>query len=956
MSFEATSPAFRPLARVRSKSDLTPIDPHTIHVVTSNGQKSTASDSASDSDVSSGSSSHLSRGLRLLFKHLKIHRNTQLQLPLSDREAPLPKQNVFRYRSNSKRDSVTSEVSGESPFGRRSALQLEDESIELDPVLDSQLTHYRIPQVMVNDGLPFTKVSHKNRKQIWLRVDASDFRFLYLKSENTSLTSTISSSGNTSRGSKVKSFGVEDIKAIASDRSASNFREELCISKEAAERWLTIIYYDHTKQKLKTLHLIASSPHDLRKLLSVIESLVMLRSVLAKKFFIDLKDVDREILVEDSKEKRKFLTFSDVLKYSKRLNINISLTHLKQLFDSVANIKEDSKDVPGMDFEEFKTFVQKLVKREAVDDLRNAHKSSSQGFNFQSFKKFVTEEQKEDLSERKLEAIFRNFAPAEDVASSLSSINWTSESLNNFLLSKYSSPFKSFHETSKYFDHPLHHYFISSLHNTYLMGRQVAGDSSIEGYVRTLQRGCRCVEIDVWDGEYLTNDDEKEEGPVVSHGRTLTTTISFINVIKTIKRYAFIASPYPVILSLELHCSALNQKKMVDILQDVLGDVLVRECVDNCPELPSPSSLKYKVLVKVKKLHTVIEALPGDKGGSSTTSTSFSEDSNATNLTSSSGLNRKFSLKRKKTAAVIADLSNLGCYLQGTKFRNFSLPESKTFNHIFSFGEKAINKMLKDSEKLASLDKHNRKFMSRVYPSGLRFSSSNFIPITYWDHGCQMVATNWQTYDLGQQINESMFDANDRMGYVLKPNELLKPVMKKTLRKLSTPLKTKFSITIISAHQLPKLSTNDKNSSEPPESENQHGHYESGSIASPSVQVEFYGTESIVWAKDSNSKGRTATIQQNGFNPVWNEEFKGTFTATHSFVFIRFIINSLVPHKSDEYQTLGLFVLKFDALKQGYRYLPIYDLSGEEFLYSSLFVKINYVECESRIGLSALHR
>ncbi|KAG7191294.1 Phospholipase C [Scheffersomyces spartinae] len=873
----------------------------------------------------------------------------------TNREAPLPKQNVFRYRSNSsKRDSVASEVSGESPFGaQRSTLQLEEESMfELDPLLDSQLTHYKIPQVMVNDGLPFTKVSHKSRKQIWLRVDASDFRFLYLKSENTSLAS-INSNGNAGRGGKIKSFGVEDIKAIASDRSASNFREELCISKEAAERWLTIIYYDHSKQILKTLHLIANSPHDLRKLLSVIESLITLRSVLAKKFFIDLKDVNTEVLVEDSREKRKFLTFNDVIKYSKRLNISISINYLKQLFDSVANVKEDSNDVPGIDFEEFKTFVQMLVKREAVEDLHNTHTSSSQGFNFDSFKAFITQEQKEVFSERKLESIFRNFAFAEEFDTNLSSINWTPESLNNFLLSKYSSPFKGFHETQKYFDHPLHHYFISSLHNTYLMGRQVAGDSSIEGYVRTLQRGCRCVEIDVWDGEYLTNDGEKEEGPVVSHGRTLTTTISFINVIKTIKRYAFVTSPYPVILSLELHCSSLNQLKMVEILQNVLGDALVSKCLDTYPELPSPASLKYKVLVKVKKLNSILEIQFGDSGGSSTTSTSFSEDSNS----NSSGLNRKFSLKRKKAATVIAELSNLGCYLQGTKFRNFSLPESKTFNHIFSFGEKAINKMLKDPEKLASLDKHNRKFMSRVYPSGLRFSSSNFIPLIYWNHGCQMVATNWQTYDLGQQINESMFDAYDRMGYVLKPNELLKPVMKKTLRRTSSHRKTKFSINIISAHQLPKLSTNEKSTLDSNcQNEHQPGHYECGSIASPSVQLEFYGTDKLEWDKDSNSQSRTATIQQNGFNPVWNEEFKGTFTASHSFVFIRFMINSLSPNKSDEYQTIGLFVLKFDSLKQGYRYLPIYDLSGEEFLYSSLFVKIKYEDIEGKMGFHGLHR
>ena len=133
---------------------------------------------------------------------------------------------------------------------------------------------------------------------------------------------------------------------------------------------------------------------------------------------------------------------------------------------------------------------------------------------------------------------------------------------------------------------------------SYLLEDQLAGPSSVDGYVQALKLGARYIEIDVYDGHAPADDPE----PIVYHGNTLTTKILFHAVLDVIREHAFEKTDYPLIIAIQNHCSLQQQMKIVQILSGILGDKLYTMSNDaerkSMKQLPSPVQLRGRIILK----------------------------------------------------------------------------------------------------------------------------------------------------------------------------------------------------------------------------------------------------------------------------------------------------------------------------------------------------------------------
>ncbi|KAA8581136.1 hypothetical protein FQN60_002717 [Etheostoma spectabile] len=288
------------------------------------------------------------------------------------------------------------------------------------------------------------------------------------------------------------------------------------------------------------------------------------------------------------------MSYDEVQTLLRMINIDLNEQYARSLFQ-----KCDQSADGRLDHGEIEVFCRELLRRPELDAVFIRYSANGCVLSTVDLRDFL-KDQGEDASVTHAQSLILTYE-LNDTAQKNQFM--TPNGFTMYMLSKENCVLNPEHarvyQDMKY---PLAHYFISSSHNTYLTKDQLTGASSTEPYIRALNHGCRCVELDCWDGD-------KGE-PVIYHGHTLTSKVLFVEVIETINEYAFKASPFPLILSLENHCSVEQQTVMAQHLRSILGDKLLTKPLNDLDpnSLPSPEDLKGKILVKGKKEHVVAES------------------------------------------------------------------------------------------------------------------------------------------------------------------------------------------------------------------------------------------------------------------------------------------------------------------------------------------------------------
>ncbi|XP_037313896.1 1-phosphatidylinositol 4,5-bisphosphate phosphodiesterase delta-1-like isoform X1 [Pungitius pungitius] len=694
-----------------------------------------------------------------------------------------------------------------------------------------------------------------------------------------------------------KTFSLDDISAVRMGRQSEGLQKN---TEDLVEgRCFSIMF----KGRRKNLDLIASSEEEAKRWVNSLQKVVSNRNNLNRLqktehwIFNCLRKADKN---EDDK-----MSQSELKDFLRLINVEVDDKYAEMLFQKCD--KSKSGYLAG---EEIKHFYELLTQREEIDIIYGEYAKPTGFMSPQNLVDFLIKEQREEATLADAHNIIQKHEPDDNAKEK----NLLSK--DGFLMYMHHPEAMvldpAHREVYQDMSQPLNHYFISSSHNTYLMEDQLTGPSSTEAYVRALLKGCRCVELDVWDG----SDDE----PVIYHGYTLTSKILFKDAIKSIKEYAFKTSDYPVILSLENHCSVAQQEVMAEHMTSILGSALVTAPLGGVmpSDFPSPEELKGKFLIKGKRLNKLEASFAPEAAAADETDVTEEDEANSEDRDGQKEEEKKKETKKLKLAKALSDMV---VYCKSVHFNGFEdARQNLSFYEMSSFKEPKAMTLAEESAN--SYIRHNVDKLSRIYPAGSRTDSSNFSPVPLWNAGCQIVALNFQTTCTDMDVHQGRFLVNGKSGYILKPAFMrdgateFDPI---TLTRGPWLKHKTLHVMVISAQQLPKVNTRKT------------------SIVDPLVRVQVYGVPADVAEKE------TAAVANNGFNPAWNENFQFDVYVPE-LALVRFTIEDHDSTSSNDF--VGQFTLPFDSLKMGYRHVPLLGKNGDTLPSSGLFLHIMVLDVE----------
>uniref|UniRef100_A0AC35U528 Phosphoinositide phospholipase C n=1 Tax=Rhabditophanes sp. KR3021 TaxID=114890 RepID=A0AC35U528_9BILA len=571
------------------------------------------------------------------------------------------------------------------------------------------------------------------------------------------------------------------------------------------------------------------------------------------------------------------LSVEECLKLFKSFNLQCSEKYVTSLFKEITEVPNtDGGGKTWINDEEFLRLFDKLTARPDIRHiLRQASDTGDEYLTVSQLTKFLKEEQGfEDIDEKKVEMLIDTFQLKSPIPDPKAEKCLDAPGFRRLLISRWGNIMKPIHDTVfQDMSKTLASYYINSSHNTYLTGLQVSGSASIEGYITAMKRGARLLELDVFDGEHGE--------PIITHKRTLIAPIALRDTLIGIEKYAFVNSPYPVIMTIENHVTLTQQRVMARIFKSVLKDKLYIPPKDSAnKELPSPDTLKYKFLLRGKR---------DDRQHRLSLNTN-EDDPNKPKI-ESNDIDESYEKETMKVA-VDPEFGNL-----------ISLPSVKLSNNIFhdekshpkdgspSLSETKVDSYYEGGYQLAH---YTSTRVVKSYPKGIRQDSSNMDPMTSWLCGIQSVAMNFQTNCDSMDLSHGLFRINGACGYVLKPKFLLDGNDPR-VDEVSKDIKTVMHVVIISGQYLPKV--------EP-----------GNDIVDPYVSIEIHGL------LQDKSKQKTRAIKNNGFNPYWNQELVFPLTCPELSI-MRIVVKDFDTTSTNDF--VGEFTIPVSSIRPGYSHVRL---------------------------------